>query len=62
MAKRGPKKINPEIKVLKENVCLHKFEWDELAQIIPGVPVHLALRTIVSRWLSIRRHRKSCVV
>ena len=58
MAKRGPKPINPDSKVLKENICLKRYEWNELAQIMPDVPVHLALRKIVSRWLSIRRQRK----
>ena len=59
MAKRGPKPVDPKVKVLKENICLRRQEWDEISMIMPGVPVHLALRTIVSRWLSIRRKRKS---
>ncbi len=58
MAKRGPKPINPQLKIMKENVCLPKFEWDEISAICPGIPVHLALRKIVSRWLSIRRKRQ----
>ncbi len=58
MAKRGPKPINPQLKILKENICLQKREWEEISEIIPGLPVRLTLRLIVSRWLSIRRKRQ----